>query len=211
MEESYICKFCGKACKNANSLRNHERLCKLNPNRQESSWTKFNKEHEPWNKGLTKETCERVKLYGEHVSKAMRESAACKYDHAAIWTEERRKEQSERKKLLYSEHPEKHPNRKLAGNRGKMTYPEQLVNDWLIEHAIEFVQNYQYITDKFNRYVDFYLVEQNIFIEVDGEYWHKDKTLDETKDFDAMQHGIKTIRIKPKYNVIEQLEQELKF
>lgn len=211
MEESYICKFCGKACKNANSLRNHERLCKLNPNHQESSWTKFNKEHEPWNKGLSKETDERVKTYGEHVSKAMRESAACKYDHAAIWTEERRKEQSERKKLLYSEHPEKHPNRKLAGNRGKMTYPEQLVNDWLIVHSIEFVHNYQYITDKFNRYVDFYLVEQNIFIEVDGEYWHQDKKLDETKDFDAMQHGIKTIRIKPKYNVIEQLEQELKF
>lgn len=211
MEESYICKFCGKACKNANSLRNHERLCKLNPNRQESSWTKFNKEHEPWNKGLTKETCERVKLGAEHVSKAMRESAACKYDHTAIWTEERRKEQSERKKKLYAEHPEKHPNRKLAGNRGKMTYPEQLVNDWLIVHSIEFVHNYQYITDKFNRYVDFYLVEQNIFIEVDGEYWHQDKTLDETKDFDAMQHGIKTIRIKPKYNVIEQLEQELKF
>ena len=164
-----------------------------------------------WNKGLTKETCERVKLNAEHVSIAMRESAACKYDHAAIWTEERRKEQSERKKKLYSEHPEKHPNRKLAGNRGKMTYPEQLVNDWLTEHTIKFLHNYQYITDKFNRYVDFYLVEQNIFIEVDGEYWHQDKTLDEAKDFDALQHDIKTIRIKPKYNVIEQLEQELKF
>ena len=38
MEEKYICKFCGKTCKNTNSLRNHERLCKLNPNRQ---FTKF--------------------------------------------------------------------------------------------------------------------------------------------------------------------------
>lgn len=28
------CKFCEKICKNDNSLRNHERLCKLNPNRQ---------------------------------------------------------------------------------------------------------------------------------------------------------------------------------
>jgi len=28
------CKFCTKECKNSNSLRNHERLCKLNPNRQ---------------------------------------------------------------------------------------------------------------------------------------------------------------------------------
>ena len=28
------CKFCNKVCKNNNSLRNHERLCKLNPERQ---------------------------------------------------------------------------------------------------------------------------------------------------------------------------------
>jgi len=28
------CKFCNKECKNGNSLRNHERLCKLNPNCQ---------------------------------------------------------------------------------------------------------------------------------------------------------------------------------
>lgn len=28
------CSFCNKVCKNGNSLRNHERLCKVNPNRQ---------------------------------------------------------------------------------------------------------------------------------------------------------------------------------
>jgi hypothetical protein len=30
----FICKFCSDNRKNANSLRNHERLCKLNPNKQ---------------------------------------------------------------------------------------------------------------------------------------------------------------------------------
>lgn len=60
MEESYICKFCRKVCKNANSLRNHERLCKENPERQESYWIKFNHERGAWNKGLTKETDERL-------------------------------------------------------------------------------------------------------------------------------------------------------
>ena len=69
MEESYICKFCGKVCKNANSLRNHERLCKENPEKQESSWVKFNKEREhAWNKGLTKETDERVRKFAETYS-----------------------------------------------------------------------------------------------------------------------------------------------
>lgn len=28
------CKYCERLCKNGNSLRNHERLCKLNPNKQ---------------------------------------------------------------------------------------------------------------------------------------------------------------------------------
>ena len=28
------CRFCGRECKNDNSLRNHERLCHSNPNRQ---------------------------------------------------------------------------------------------------------------------------------------------------------------------------------
>lgn len=31
---TFICRFCGKECKNGNSLRNHERLCWENPNRQ---------------------------------------------------------------------------------------------------------------------------------------------------------------------------------
>lgn len=35
------CKFCNKECKNNNSLRNHERLCKLNPNRQLTTFEKY--------------------------------------------------------------------------------------------------------------------------------------------------------------------------
>ena len=62
----YICKFCGKECKNLNSLRNHERLCKQNPDKQESSLVKHNKmikngERIPWNKGKTKNSNERIR------------------------------------------------------------------------------------------------------------------------------------------------------
>ena len=159
-----------------------------------------------WNKGLTKETCERVKLNAEHVSKAMRESAACKYDHAAIWTEERRREQSERMKKLYAEHPEKHPNAKLAGNHAKLTYPEQLAHDWLVEHGYEPIHNWHYKSDKINRYVDFYVESLNLIIEIDGEYWHADATQDKAKDEDARAHGFATLRVKPKEGVVKQLE-----
>ena len=33
--EGLDCQFCGKTCKNRNSLCNHERVCKLNPERME--------------------------------------------------------------------------------------------------------------------------------------------------------------------------------
>lgn len=59
----------GKECKNANSLRNHERMCKKNPERQVSPFVKLNAERGAWNKGLTKETDERVRKYGETCSK----------------------------------------------------------------------------------------------------------------------------------------------
>lgn len=56
------CQFCGKVCKNKNSLCNHERLCKQNPNAMEV--TGFAKNPYPlgtaWNKGLTSETDLRV-------------------------------------------------------------------------------------------------------------------------------------------------------
>lgn len=206
MEETYICKFCGKVCKNQNSLRNHERLCPSNPDRNYVSHTLGKT---AWNKGLTKETDLRVKKNSESVSIAMKNSELVKEHLSNMWTDELRQKQSERKKKLYSEHPEKHPNVKLAGNRGKMTYPEQLTFDWLNEHSIQNEHNYHFVTDKFNRYVDFYLPTLNMFIEVDGEHWHKDIQKDVDKDNDALSCGIKTIRIKPKLNVIKQLEDAL--
>ena len=67
----YICKYCGRECKNTNSLKNHERLCKSNPNRQESSFVKYNETNGGvWNKGLTKDTDERVRKNGASISNA---------------------------------------------------------------------------------------------------------------------------------------------
>lgn len=62
--DGLTCQFCGKQCKNRNSLCNHERLCKENPNRQDSIHEGFNSIGSvPWNKGLTKETDNRVLQY----------------------------------------------------------------------------------------------------------------------------------------------------
>ena len=54
-EISANCCFCSKVCKNANSLRNHERLCAKNPDRNVN-----NLSNQGWSKGLTKDTDSRV-------------------------------------------------------------------------------------------------------------------------------------------------------
>ena len=77
--EGLECQFCGKVCKNRNSLCNHERLCRNNPNRQiysngtSNGLDKFNADRRAglvssWNAGLTKDTDDRVKRNGIAIS-----------------------------------------------------------------------------------------------------------------------------------------------
>lgn len=54
--EGLDCQFCNKTYKNRNSLCNHERLCKENPNRQQSYLS-----NQGWAKGLNKNSDIRVK------------------------------------------------------------------------------------------------------------------------------------------------------
>lgn len=72
--EGLNCQFCGKTCKNNNSLINHECRCKLNTDRTNIIRQGFNNNgREAWNKGLTKETDERVALQGKHFSERIAE------------------------------------------------------------------------------------------------------------------------------------------
>lgn len=71
--DDLFCKFCGKECKSKNSLVQHEIRCKLNPNKINTAIEGFNKEgREAWNKGLTKETDERVRKYGASISERIK-------------------------------------------------------------------------------------------------------------------------------------------
>lgn len=62
-----ICQYCGKECKNSNSLKNHERVCKNNPDRALTTYEKFgpikgfnDKGRISNRKGLKKETDESI-------------------------------------------------------------------------------------------------------------------------------------------------------
>ena len=215
--EGLTCQFCGKECKNRNSLCNHERLCKLNPNHQLSSFVALNEkirrgEVKQWNAGLTKDTDERVAKNAESLSSALQQkvSAGWKPYFASdeFWTADMRAQKSAEKIQLFKEHPELHPNRKLASNKS-MSYPEQITANWLSDHNISYECQYRTVFNDKNRYVDFYLADYKLYIEVDGEYWHAKSTeIDAAKDLFALQkQGINTLRIKPKLGIEKQLSQ----
>ena len=161
-----------------------------------------------WNRGLTKETNEYVRKNGESVSNAMKKLfEEGELNNSSRWTEELKKEQSERKKKLFKEHPELHPNRRVAKNRNTMTYPEKIAYDWLVRNNIKFEHQYNFRTEKFNRFVDFYCEDYKLFIEIDGEYWHKDKGKDIQKDEDAKNNGYTTVRISAKERIEKKLNE----
>ena len=213
--EGLNCQYCGKECKNKNSLAQHELRCKNNPDRKDYIKEGFNSVgHFSWKKGLTKETDERVRRNSEAVALAMQNKVKNGFKPAfateGYWTNERRLEQSIRKKILYQEHPEKHPNRKVASN-SRRTYIEQVAYDWLVENKITFIESYETVFYDKKRFVDFYLPDYNLYIELDGEYWHSAcKDVDNEKDRYAkeIQH-INTIRISSKECIVDVLKNKL--
>jgi len=114
------------------------------------------------------------------------------------WTPENRLKQSERKKKLYFEHPEKHPNRKLANNL-KLTYPERLAYNYLKEANIDFK-----IQQRIDVYWADFVIDGKLVIEIDGKIWHSDIEYEKKRDEIITSNGYTIIHI-PANNVIENL------
>lgn len=171
----WTCNLCGKVYRTRRLLEEHKKTDK-----HPGGLSRI-----PWNKGLTKDDPRVAK--GVH--------------NASEWrTDQRRHEQSLKKKKFYSENPEKHPNRILANNRSHMSYPERVVFDWLVKHNIQFEHQYRLR----NRFVDFYVPSMNLLLEVDGAYWH-DKETDDAKDAKAVDAGYKTLRISASEKIEDRL------
>lgn len=196
----FICVHCLKEFKNGGGKATHEPYCKQNPNRiyRETTPPHCRKKGlVPWNKGLTKETDNRVLQNSLAVSNALKGKPS-----KTIWTDSMRRAKSEWRKKLHKDFPEMHPNRKLAGNRSKMSYPEKVAYDFLIKHAIVF--EHQKKIDRF--YPDF--VIGNLIIEIDGVNWH-DKEKDKLRDEIISNHGYTIIRISTNENIEQRLKELL--
>ena len=211
----YICKYCNKSCKNINSLKQHERLCKLNPDRCESPFVKFNKQRRhAWNKGLTKDTDVRVKRNAESVSKSYttgKSKVWCK--GLSKETDYRIKQLSEKISNTILEHVK---NNNWHNSFGKSKIVEyngiKFHGTWEVEfakfltkHHIKWerpVEKFEYpFYNKTHYYTpDFYLPDLDLFIEIKGypterdfnkwENFPKDKNLNIYFGDDLFELGI---------------------
>ena len=111
------------------------------------------------------------------------------------WSEERRKKFSEDKTEFYKLNPDKHPNKILSHNKSQMSYPEKMAYCFFEDNEINFEHSYKIG----NYYADFYLIDRNEIIEVDGEYFHKDrKEKDAIRDKFMQGLGYKVTRFPAK-------------
>ncbi len=170
----------------------------MNPERVYISHTKG---RPAWNRGLDKSD-PRVAKNSEAVKatihKRMESGEKFGFAKPDFWTEERRKAKSEWRKQLHIDHPETHPNRRLAGNRKLMTYPERVAFDYLSKSGIEF--KHQERIENF--YVDFLI--GNRIVEIDGEHWH-DPEKDAVRDSRLVELGYTVTRIRSKERIEDRL------
>jgi very-short-patch-repair endonuclease len=59
-------------------------------------------------------------------------------------------------------------------NSRKETNPESLVREWLESHGFSYIQEFGFMR---KYYIDFYLPDHKVFIEVFGDYWHVNPTI----------------------------------
>jgi len=186
------CNICGKEVKPL-GFNSHYR----------SAHSNFKMLNGAWNKGLTKETDERVAKYSSSISETFKrkieEGWQPYFSTDEFWTEEKRQEFSEMKKEFFHLNPEEHPNRKVAGNRSKMTYPEQIAFDWLKKRGFEALHN-----QRIEGFYPDFLIDK-IIIEIDGEYWHNEEK-DAKRDKILQNAGYVVHRIKASSKIEEELE-----
>lgn len=168
---SYICKYCGKECKNANSLRTHERFCKSNLNRQESPFVKYNKtKGDVWNKGLTKDTNDSLKRAGETLKKRW-EIYGNPNKGKSMSDEQKKKISISRSKFL-KENPDKIPY--LLNHSSKISYPEQYFIELFDRENIDL----QYHKQVGLYQLDFYNEDKKLYLEIDGEQHYQEKSIE---------------------------------
>lgn len=193
--EKYNCKYCGKECKNKNSLIQHEIRCKENPNRLVSPFVKYNKLNKEngtiWNKGLTKETDDRVKKQSQTLKQRYINGDFIAPFKGKKHTMESREKTSKSLKKFLKENPNMVPY--LRNHSSKISYPEQYFLELFKKENI----NLKYHLQIGLYQLDFYDEEYKKYIEIDGSQHYLPKSIikDKQRDEYLKSLGWKGMRI----------------
>lgn len=178
------CKFCNKECKNDNSLRNHERLCSKNPNRQKTFFSDP-KNHKTFIKKRSNQF-QKAALMGMkyEVSKETRKKlseSATKQNALQSENTKKKRRQTIANKVANGEWhtslaKRMHYRYKGIDLHGKWEYNYAI---WLDENNIQWdrcKESFEYTFDnKIRRYTpDFYLNQSDTYVEVKGYKTEKD-------------------------------------
>lgn len=185
--ENFICSFCGRLCKNKNSLKQHSVRCKLNPTPllpppKTDSWY----EAMARKKGTTasnqhtkaKETGVPFVVSDETRRKL---SEANKKRAESFWTPEQRAKHSEAMRKAVLENPDSYTKNNVCGRVKNIEYNgvrlkgswELEVAKWLDSNGVEWeteVNPQEYVWEgKVHLYFpDFYIKKYDLYIEVKG-------------------------------------------
>lgn len=179
--EIFICRYCGRKCKNLNSLRQHEIRCKKNPNKinleylsnRDYSKVNFN----PSNQFIK---AKELGLSIPEVSKETRKKLGNSWRDKHL-PEEMKNKISLAMKRVVKERPESYNGVNINGKVKKYDYNgikldgtwELLVAQYLDFNNIKWERphkgvEYIWNNDTHRYYPDFYLIDYNVYIEVKG-------------------------------------------
>jgi hypothetical protein len=187
MEESnmFICKYCDKECKNSNSLRNHERLCKNNPNRQFTPFHCQKFQNSSSKRGNQYTKAKKLGLDIPQISDSTREKLKKAYSsRTSEWHKENGKKISE---TINKKVKEGTWHTSLAKHMHIEYNGIDLHGSWELAYAkyldannIRWIRNkdsFTYVYDgKERKYTpDFYLIDSDEYIEIKGYKTKKDE------------------------------------
>lgn len=198
----YNCNFCNKACKSANALRNHERLCKSNPNRQVLEyWSATEQRYvaslkNPANQYMKarREGLPKPEISAESRAKRRNSSKAIR------WTDEQKAQHSRTMRQVAKDNPESY----TSSNRGRT---RQIIVDnikfqskwevefyqWAKENNLNPqrpIEGFPYQWDGVRTYFpDFYIPSLDLYVETKGYETDRDHA-----KWAAFPHKLKVLR-----------------
>lgn len=187
-EENLICEFCQKEWKKGRSYKNHIICCSKNPNRIYKSGMTGKT---AWNKGLTKETDERVNQI--HRTRKLSIKNGKYVPHGTKHSEETKQKIRKIRLDFLEKNPDMVPYLLNHYSKGE-SYPEKYWREVLENAGILFEQE-----KRLGLYRLDFAINGNINLEIDGDQHYTDKRIIESnqrRDGFLQSNGWSVIRIR---------------